>query len=902
MSAQLQFDQAGRLPMPGDNVAIAARRLEAGTHITREGATFALSHTVLEGHRFAVQPIAPGQPLLSWDLTFGEAVRPIAPGDYVCNARILEALRQRKVEFDLPQEGNFKDYLVRFELDEAAFRPGEQVARIDDGSTFMGFERGAARGVGTRNHLVVLGTSSRTAGFARTLAARLGEGTAAEKNFDGVVALAHTEGGASEPNNLEFILRTLAGSMVHPNVGAVLAVDDGAEAVTNERLRAFMTGQGYPLDDVLHGFLSLSAIEKGGFAAALAEGERMARAWLEPLRAMERSAQPLSRLKLALQCGGSDAFSGISGNPLAGWVAKEVISRGGSANLAETDELIGAERYVLSNVRDLETARAFLNKIEVFKERAGWHGQSVEGNPSGGNNYRGLYNIALKSIGAARKRDPQVRLDYVIDYAQPMSEPGYYFMDSPGNDLESIAGQVASGANMILFITGNGSITNFPFVPTVKIMTTSSRYELLARDMDVNAGRYQDGTPMEELGREGFDYTLAVASGRRSIGEHAGHSQVSIWRDWAQRDGSRLEAIRGTPAPAGQPLPVQPGEAPPLSFRAIPTPEGYAGDQVGLIVPSSLCSGQIASMIADKLNARGHTHGVSRFVALVHTEGCGCAGGDSEQLFLRTMLGHLRHPFVKKGLLLEHGCEKTVNDYIRNYMETQGVDPARFGWASVQLDGGIDNVVAKVAEWFGAELADAGAPEREQVGAEQLRLGLTATGDVPANLARALAIAACAIVNGGGTVVIPQHATLLGQEEFLDALLTAPEAQPTLAYGQMAEAPGLHVMECPTAHPVEALSGLGATGAEVMLACVAGRPMQAHPMIPLIQVSGDAATAERWEADLDAVLDQEEDAERLCGRLLELLGRVASAEYIPRLYGQGNTDFQLSRGRLGISM
>ena len=107
-------------------------------------------------------------------------------------------------------------------------------------------------------------------------------------------------------------------------------------------------------------------------------------------------------------------------------------------------------------------------------------------------------------------------------------------MDSPGNDLESIAGQVASGSNMIFFVTGNGSITNFPFVPTIKIVTTTGRYEMLTKDMDVNAGAYLDGTPMEALGESMLDLTVDVASGERSVGEKAGHSQVSLWRDWKQ--------------------------------------------------------------------------------------------------------------------------------------------------------------------------------------------------------------------------------------------------------------------------------------------------------------------------------------------------------------------------------
>ena len=280
--------------------------------------------------------------------------------------------------------------------------------------------------------------------------------------------------------------------------------------------------------------------------------------WLESVNSLMRTEQSLENLKIALQCGGSDAFSGISGNPLAAYVAKEVIRYGGCANLAETDELIGSEAYVLQNVRDLKTARTFLDTIERFKERVSWHGHSAEGNPSGGNNFRGLYNIAIKSIGAAMKRHPDVCLDYVIDYSRLMEKPGYYFMDSPGNDLESIAGQVASGSNMIFFVTGNGSITNFPFVPTIKIVTTTGRYEMLTKDMDVNAGAYLDGTPMEELGEAMLDLTVDVASGEQSVGEKAGHSQVSLWRDWKQTGPVDLDPLlTESELKSGEPIPIE---------------------------------------------------------------------------------------------------------------------------------------------------------------------------------------------------------------------------------------------------------------------------------------------------------------------------------------------------------
>ena len=362
-----------------------------------------------------------------------------------------------------------------------------------------------------------------------------------------MVAVTHTEGGgAGRPNNLDHVLRVLAGFMVHPNVGAVLAADDGTGAYGNDDLRRFMERRGDPLDHVPHGFFRIERSHEAEVAraAALVEG------WLAAVAAARRTPEPAGALRLALQCGGSDAFSGVSGNALAGWVAKEVIRHGGSANLAETDELIGAEPYMLENVRDAATARAFLEKIESFKRYAANHGATAEGNPTGGNNFRGLYNIALKSLGAARKKAPQVRLDHVIDYGEPMRAPGFYFMDSPGNDLESIAGQVAAGSTLILFITGNGSITNFPFVPTLKFVTTTGRFELLANEMDVNAGRYNDGMAMDALGAETFQLALAIASGQRSKGERAGHAQVSVWRDWPRTGSGR--AGGGPPPPRAQ--------------------------------------------------------------------------------------------------------------------------------------------------------------------------------------------------------------------------------------------------------------------------------------------------------------------------------------------------------------
>ena len=925
------FQDVGRLPAPGDNVAMATRRLEPGTRVSYEGSEFEIQHTVLEGHRFAVEPVAEGEDLLSWGLRFGRATRDIAPGDYACNGKILRVLRERfkasprggdedpegtsdqgggrvpggrdRAGLSLPEEPNFGDAeLEAYALDEEGFRPGGQVPLHDEPRTFMGYRRAPGRGVGTRNYVVVMGLTSRLTGFVRALELEMNGVADAYENVDGIVCVAHTEGGeARTPNNLDLLLRTLGGFMVNPNVGAVLVLDNGGEeAVTNRMLQDYIDEHGYPVDDLPHAFMSL----KGSFRKDLEHAKSVVGGWLEEVDSARRTEEPASELKIGLQCGGSDAFSGVSANPLVAWVTREVVRNGGIANLAETDELIGAERYVLKNVRDLETARRFLSTVERFKERVAWHGHTAEDNPSGGNNYRGLYNISIKSLGAAMKKHPDVRIDRVIEYAQRMDEGGFYFMDSPGNDLESVAGQVASGANMIFFTTGNGSITNFPFVPTIKFVTTTGRYELLRKDMDVNAGAYLDGTPMDELGRETFERTLRAASGEKTVGERAGHAQVSIWRDWKQTDEENLDSLENSPEPDGEPLPVKPGVPDvEFSFEAIKSGRGPVLDQVALVMPTSLCSGQISRRIANRLNDRDATQDrITRFVALPHTEGCGVSAGSAETIYSRTVLGHLASPTVRFGLLLEHGCEKTHNDYFRNRLEEAGLDPARFGWASVQLDGGIDSVVAKVEGWFAETLDGAEELEYEDAGPEALRLGLYAAGPVSTEAARSLAETTLAVVNSGGTVVVPERTAFLSSSAYLEAVLGDHPVENTLAYGQAVPAgkPGLHVMEAPTDHWVETATGLGATGVEVMLAHVAGHPLQAHRMIPLLQASSDPGTLEKHAEDLDVVLDG--DPSGWTEQMLSTVAAVASREYKPKLFEAGNTDFQFTRGLLGVSM
>ena len=196
-------------------------------------------------------------------------------------------------------------------------------------------------------------------------------------NVDGVVAIAHTEGGEhGAPNNLGLTLRTLAGFITNPNVGAVLALDFGPEPVNNDALAEWMRAHGAPLDGVPHCFLRLGGEHEENLTRARAAVEEL----LAIANQTPRTTQPIRHLKIGLQCGGSDAFSGVSGNPLAGIIARETVRHGGAANLAETDELMGAEPWVLAKVRDLATARKFLHTLATFEEKLIWHGVSGQTN------------------------------------------------------------------------------------------------------------------------------------------------------------------------------------------------------------------------------------------------------------------------------------------------------------------------------------------------------------------------------------------------------------------------------------------------------------------------------------------------------------------------------------------
>jgi altronate dehydratase len=483
-----------------------------------------------------------------------------------------------------------------------------------------------------------------------------------------------------------------------------------------------------------------------------------------------------------------------------------------------------------------------------------------------------------------------------------MEQPGYYFMDSPGNDLESIAGQVAAGANLILFTTGNGSITNFPFVPTVKIVTTNERFALLETDMDFNAGLLLDGISQEETAQRLFDLTLRIASGEKSKGEFTGQSQVQIWRDWRQNgnQGSTAALGRSTVC-SGEPLL-------PAADRSAAKQEATSGYNLSdkrkktiEILPTSLCSGQVGEQIAAKLNRLLEDSGSSQsweVVALPHTEGCGVSGGDAEEIYTRTMLGYALHPRVAHTIFLEHGCEKTHNDYFQDSLRRRGVDPSRFGWAGIQNSGGISAVSGMVQDLIQEKIRgdktaknELGKPAGRIVGLSTVTPPSQATAGLAATVVQRL-------LADGTSVIVGETDPLLTSEAFLNRL-DISSAHATIPYAGSVTKGGLHIMQASSSDWLEVSTGLGATGAESLIVFANQRSVQPHRMIPVLQIGTETNPSTHKVFDVTA---NNLTPAVVSDEILLKLDEIQRGHYMPVVTARPNVGFQVSRGSWGVSL
>ena len=384
--------------------------------------------------------------------------------------------------------------------------------------TFMGYRRDNGK-VGTRNYIGILTSVNCSATAARMIASAFGpEEMANYPNVDGVVAFVHGTGCgmAGQGEGFDALQRVLWGYARNPNHAGIVMVGLGCEMNQIDwLLEAYGLKQG-PL------FKAMNIQDTEGFAKTVETGIEMVRAMLPEANKCQREPCPVSELMVALQCGGSDALSGITANPALGYACDLLVAQGGTAVLAETPEIYGAEHLLTRRACDEKTGEKLIQLIKWWEDYTARNKGSMDNNPSPGNKRGGLTTILEKSLGAAAKGGT-TPLNGVYKYAEPVTAKGFTFMDSPGYDPASVTGQIASGCNLVTFTTGRGSAFGSKPSPCVKIATNTEMYTRLIDDMDINAGAMlTEDLSLEEKGREIYQLLLDVASGRQSKSEAQG--------------------------------------------------------------------------------------------------------------------------------------------------------------------------------------------------------------------------------------------------------------------------------------------------------------------------------------------------------------------------------------------
>jgi altronate dehydratase len=260
----------------------------------------------------------------------------------------------------------------------------------------------------------------------------------------------------------------------------------------------------------------------GGLRKTVDAASRAVESMLPVANRCERTPRPVSDLKLALNCGGSDAYSGITANPALGWASDYLVRCGATSVLGETTEIYGAEHLLTQRAIRPEVAEKLLSRIRWWEDHVRRHGAAIDNNPSPGNKAGGLTTIYEKSLGAVAKGG-QAPLMEVYRYGEAVQARGFCFMDTPGLDPVSMTGLISGGCNIAVFTTGRGSVYGCKPSPCIKVATNSALYEWMSEDMDLNAGTILDGDEsVETMGRRIFDEIVEVAGGRRTKSEEAG--------------------------------------------------------------------------------------------------------------------------------------------------------------------------------------------------------------------------------------------------------------------------------------------------------------------------------------------------------------------------------------------
>ncbi|SCY66814.1 UxaA family hydrolase [Microvirga guangxiensis] len=484
-----------------DNLVVAVDAIMPGAVV--HGVT--ARERIPKGHKIAVSPIAVGEPIFKFGQIIGFASKPVEPGEWLH-------------EHNIEMHAFARDWHFAEDARPTPLLPAEQQA------TFQGYRR-ANGTVGTRNYLAILTSVNCSASVARFIAREVERSGMLDDypNIDGVIPLVHGTGCGMDQKGegADILKRTQWGYASNPNMAGVLMVGLGCEV--------FQIGRWKEIYNIQESdtFRSLTIQDTGGTRKSVEAGVAAIRDMLPLANRFERETVPASELMLALQCGGSDGYSGITANPALGAAVDILVRNGGTAILSETPEIYGAEHLLTRRAATREIGEKLVDLIGWWEEYTARNRGEMNNNPSPGNKAGGLTTILEKSLGAAAKGGTTTLTD-VYRYAEPVTTKGFVFMDTPGYDPVSATGQVAGGANILCFTTGRGSAYGCKPTPSIKLATNTDIYRRMIDDMDINCGDILDGVSIAEKGQEIFDTILKVASGERSKSELLGYGDAEF--------------------------------------------------------------------------------------------------------------------------------------------------------------------------------------------------------------------------------------------------------------------------------------------------------------------------------------------------------------------------------------
>ncbi|MBC7800770.1 MAG: altronate dehydratase [Gemmatimonadaceae bacterium] len=491
---------------PDDAVVIARATLLPGAPMA-PGVVAA--ERIPAGHKVAVRPLAPDDPIRRYGQIIGFATQPIAPGQHVH-----------------VHNCGMGDFAKEYAYSQDA-RP---TAMANESLTFSGIRRPDGR-VATRNYIGILTSvncSAHVAGLVADVFKRNPftghDPLAATPNVDGVVALTHKTGcGMTDGEPLRVLRRTLAGYARHANFSHVIVLGLGCEV---NQLAGLIEEQR------LAGRIRTMDIQAmGGTRKTVEAAVAFVHEVLAEANEVHREPVPLSELTVALQCGGSDGYSGVSANPALGAASDLLVRHGGTVILSETPETYGAEHLLTRRATTPEVGAKLVALMRWWEEYTAREGAEMNANPSPGNKAGGLTTILEKSLGAMAKAGTTNLVD-VVRYAEPVTARGFVFMDTPGYDPVAATGQVAGGANLVCFTTGRGSVFGCKPSPSIKLATNTPMFARMEDDMDINCGTILDGDEsVQECGARIFQHIIATASGTRTKSEQfdAGGAEFAPW-------------------------------------------------------------------------------------------------------------------------------------------------------------------------------------------------------------------------------------------------------------------------------------------------------------------------------------------------------------------------------------